>query len=208
MKFKHVIWDFDGTLFDSYPIVVSAFYETLVKFGIVEDMDEIYSFMKIALSHTNEYYKAKYNLDDSFFEQYQNLRTIYDREKTKPFNGAVALCKAIYKADGKNYLYTHRDSTAVDSLKKFDMSKYFTEFVTSQNRFSPKPSPDAILYLLKKYNFSRDEAIMIGDRDIDILSGQKAGISTCYVSDERGIYDHATYNANNFAELFAILGVQ
>ena len=93
MKFKHIIWDYDGTLFDSYPVVADAFNETLAKYGIVEDVNEIYSHMKVTLAHANAYYREKYDLDDAFFEQYKNLRITSDREKTKPFNGAFELCE-------------------------------------------------------------------------------------------------------------------
>jgi len=207
MKFKHIIWDYDGTLFDSYPVVVAAFNEILIKYDIVEDINEIYSHMKISLSHANEYYREKHDLDDVFFEQYKNLKTIYDREKTKPFDGAVELCEAICTFGGKNYLYTHRDNSAVESINKHDMANFFTESITSQQQFTPKPSPDAILYLLEKYKFPPDEAIMIGDRGIDIISGKNAGIYSCYFSGDNGKYDVADYNAKNFSELFEVLGV-
>jgi len=208
MRFKHIIWDYDGTLFDSYPVVVDAFNETLAKYGIIEDVNEIYSHMKITLSHANEHYKKKYKLDDAFFEQYKNLRTFSDREKTKPFSGATELCQAIYKSGGKNYLYTHRNDTAVESIEKYGMANYFTEFITSRQNFAPKPNPNAILYLLGKYNISRDKAIMIGDRDMDILSGKNAGIYACYLSDGNEICEAADYNASNFSELFEILEVK
>jgi len=211
MKFKHIIWDYDGTLFDSYPVVAAAFNETLEKYGIVEDVSDIYSHMKTTLAYANEYYKEKYNLDDAFFEQYINLRTIYDFEKTKPFVGATELCEAICRYGGKNYLYTHRNDSAIEAMEKYGMAKYFTEIITSQQKFTPKPSPDAILYLLEKYKFSCDGAIMIGDRDIDILSGKNAGIYACYLSDGNGectVADYADYSVNSFSELYEILGIK
>ena len=207
MKFKHIIWDYDGTLFDSYPIVAAAFHETLEQYGIKEDVNEIYSLMKVTLAHANEHYKAKHNLDETFFEQYKNLRTVSDAEKTTPFNGAIKLCAAICDAGGKNYLYTHRNDSAIVAMERYGMAQYFTEIITSQQRFMPKPSPDAVLYLLEKYKIPKNEAVMIGDRDIDIMSGKNAGIYSCYFSDGNESCDAADYNVNNFTDLFGILGV-
>ena len=207
MKFKHIIWDYDGTLFDSYPIVAAAFHETLVAYGIDEDINEIYSLMKVTLAHANAHYKAKYNLDDAFFEQYKNLRTVSDADKTAPFSGAIELCAAICEAGGKNYLYTHRNDSAIAAIKKYGMAQHFIEFITSRQQFTPKPSPDAVLYLMEKYNIPPDEAIMIGDRDIDIMSGKNAGIFSCYFSDEGESCDVADYNVRSLSELYGVLGI-
>ena len=207
MKFKHIIWDYDGTLFNSYPVVAAAFHKTLEKYGIIEDIGEIYSLMKVTLAHASEYYKAKYNLNDSFFEEYKMLRTVSDAEKTEPFSGAIELCAAVCAAGGKNYLYTHRNETAITAMEKHGMAQYFTEFITSQQNFEPKPSPDAVLYLLGKYRILHDEAIMIGDRDIDILSGKNAGIYSCYFLDSGDYCGIADYNANCFLDFYSILGI-
>ena len=49
-----------------------------------------------------------------------------------------------------------------------------------------KPDPDGILSILKKYNISPNEAVLIGDRlNTDILGGNRAGIVTIAV--ETGI---------------------
>ncbi|WP_202621575.1 HAD family hydrolase [Anaerocolumna sedimenticola] len=39
--YKHIIWDFDGTLFDTYPVTGIAFQMTLKENGILESLDEI-----------------------------------------------------------------------------------------------------------------------------------------------------------------------
>ena len=57
--------------------------------------------------------------------------------------------------------------------------KYFDDFVTAEHNFPHKPAPDAILYLIKKHNMNLNETIMIGDREIDVLSGKNAGIQAC-----------------------------
>jgi HAD superfamily hydrolase (TIGR01549 family) len=163
--------------------------------------------MKVTLAHANEHYKAKYNLDDAFFEEYKRLRTISDAEKTEPFNGAIELCAAICASGGKNYLYTHRNDSAITAMEKCGIAQYFTEFITSRQNLAPKPDPDAVLHLLEKHKIPHDEAIMIGDRDIDILSGKNAGIYSCYFSDGGDTCDCADYNANNFLDFYPILGL-
>lgn len=39
MEIKNYIWDFDGTLFDTYPVMLDALQQTIVKHGIQYDAD-------------------------------------------------------------------------------------------------------------------------------------------------------------------------
>ena len=48
MKIRQLIWDFDGTLYDTYGAIVAAFSTTLYeKFGLVVEADDIYRMVKI-----------------------------------------------------------------------------------------------------------------------------------------------------------------
>ena len=40
------IWDFDGTLYDTYPIMLKALMETFKEFGIEKDEKEVYQKIK------------------------------------------------------------------------------------------------------------------------------------------------------------------
>ena len=82
----------------------------------------------------------------------------------------------------------------------------FTGFVTRENGFPMKPAPDAIRYLLDEFQLDPAETIMIGDREIDILSGKNAGIHTCLFTDGNpgAAASEAEYTAGNMAELYAL----
>ncbi|HAX98844.1 MAG TPA: phosphoglycolate phosphatase, partial [Candidatus Atribacteria bacterium] len=41
MKYTEYIWDFDGTLFDTYPVMVKAFQRALRELGIEEKPDTL-----------------------------------------------------------------------------------------------------------------------------------------------------------------------
>lgn len=69
-------------------------------------------------------------------------------------------------------------------MEIYGLYGYFSDFITSQQGFERKPSPDAINYLINKYDMIHSETIMIGDRDLDLLAAKNAGISACYFTDE------------------------
>ena len=74
-----------------------------------------------------------------------------------------------------------------------------------QSGFQRKPSPDAINYLVDKHNMIHNQAIMIGDRDLDILSAKNAGIHGCFFNEDGKKSDIADFTISNFEELYSII---
>ena len=66
--YRHDIWDFDGTLFDTYPSMTKAMQGALEMRGYSEPEDEIYSYLKVTTGHAKKIYKDKYGLGDDFDE--------------------------------------------------------------------------------------------------------------------------------------------
>ena len=106
-----------------------------------------------------------------------------DREMepvTVPFPQTFEVLTTLSERGAKHYLYTHSDeSMSVWYLKKYGMYDLFEECVTSEYGFPLKPSPDAINYIVGKYSLDRNDTVMVGDREIDVMSGINAGVKTC-----------------------------
>lgn len=58
---------------------------------------------------------------------------------------------------------------------------------------------------MDKYQIRPEEAIMIGDRELDILSGKNAGIDACFFDEEGLNCQTADYNIRNMMELYDII---
>lgn len=203
--YRHIIWDFDGTLFDSYPVMARIFSEKLSGKGIHEPEDEIMKHMKVSMTNAVEHYQKKYHISDDFIKEYEKQRRDMEIRLCRPYRGIEEVCKFIHTSGRSNYLYTHRGESSIILLKKHGLYDYFTDFITSQHGFERKPSPQAINYIVDKYNMNRDEAIMIGDRELDILSGKNAGIHACYFTEGHGKSSAADYTINDFNELYSII---
>ena len=54
-----------------------------------------------------------------------------------------------------------------------------TGFVDSSNGFPAKPAPNAVEFICREYGLDKSETVMIGDREIDVLSGKNAGVYGC-----------------------------
>jgi HAD superfamily hydrolase (TIGR01549 family) len=205
--YKHIIWDFDGTLFDTYPALAAVFQTMLKERGLEEPFNDIFVKMKISMYHAKEYYEDKFDLTESFFEEYKERKRIRELEISKPYDCIPDICKQIAQAGKFNYVYTHRGNSTNHFLKKYYMNEYFTEIVTSQYGFERKPGPEGILYLVNKYHMDPNEAIMIGDRELDILSGKNAGIQACFYSEGGNTCKSADYTIKDLKELYALLNL-
>ena len=77
----------------------------------------------------------------------------------------------------ENYVFTHRGKTTVPVLDNLGLTGFFKEILTSQSGFARKPAPDAIAYLIEKYNLEKDSTYYVGDRSLDMRCAKNAGIT-------------------------------
>ena len=177
--YSHYIWDFDGTLFDSYPQMTRAFQQALSDLGYSHTSNEILSNLNISVSTCIKYYQEKHNLGEELRRIYRSYERNVEFIPIEPYPFLNEVLTKITELGGRNYLYTHRDHVAIDYLSKYHLDDLFADFITSEDGFLSKPAPDAINHLIKKHNMNKDDAIMVGDRDIDILAGHNAGVVGC-----------------------------
>ncbi|MDF2802615.1 MAG: family hydrolase [Anaerocolumna sp.] len=203
--FKHIIWDFDGTLFDTYPVINDILREHFLKSGIDEPIEDITKLTKISMKYAIKYYQNKYNISDEFLAEYNKRVKKEELFRAKPFEGIPDICEKITSNGGFHYLFTHRGNSSFELLDKNGLLKYFRECITSKEAFERKPSPEGILYLIDKYEMKQEEAIMIGDREIDVMSGKNAGIYSCFFNSDR-IYDVVSdYYVDSMEQLKSVL---
>ncbi len=192
MKAKHFIWDFDGTIIDTYPHTTTAFMETAKKHNINASYDEAMVHLRHSLSGAKAIYKLSDEVFDSFIERALEL---WFEPIPVPYNGIEAVLEKIVLAGGKNFIYTNRDITAVKYLEHYGLAKYFTDYVYNTSpAYAKKPAPDSVEYIVKKYSLYKDEVAMVGDREIDVLSGKNAGCKAI-LFDEFHISDNTAADA-------------
>ena len=176
MKFTSYIWDFDGTLFDSYPYITAAFEEIMERDHIPYDRDTLTACLRVNFHEARDHFGMTP-------QQYQDTLAL-QRDMTRkpeivPYPGTCAVLRAITEAGGQNFLYTHRDGAARTFLRLYGMEKYFTGIVDSTMHFPGKPAPDAVEHICRNYKLDKDKTVMIGDREIDVMAGINAGVHGC-----------------------------
>lgn len=178
--FSDIIWDFDGTLFDTYPSIAGAFQRALKEEGIEQNQEEILKQIRISVTHGINYYRDNYSMNiKSFVDRYVKYEDKTDVTKIFPFPYAREICSEIIDKGRRNYILTHRDKSIFKFLRHHDMLHLFTEVVTEEYGFKRKPDPEAYVYILNKHNINKESALMIGDRELDLTGAKNAGIKSC-----------------------------
>ena len=205
MKIRNYIWDFDGMLFDSYDHTTEALLKVLREEGRDADYKEMKSVLEESITKGLNIY-CETPEEKVRFREYEND---FDAlPLTLPYRNTAATLKRVVEAGGRNFLYTHRDFYSTDYyLKKFSLWELFSGAVTADDGFQSKPSPDAILHLVKTYGLDSNETMMFGDREIDVLSGNNAGVKSCLYSTEPKD-TAAAYQITDIIEALAVGGIE
>jgi len=169
------IWDLDGTLIDSYDVFLEALSESFANFKLPFDRQTVYNFIKE--ESVNSLLEKQAVSFEKIKEDFTKNSTSKN-DKIKLMVGAKEVLDWTQKENIQNFIYTHKGKNSFDLLKQLGISSYFLEVVTSENNFKRKPNPEAINYLVKKYNLKTDETYNIGDRKLDIEAAHNSGLGS------------------------------
>ena len=186
MNYKHLIYDFDGTLSNTYPCFTETVLQMLRTRGLAGDYKKVYDDLKVSVGHALKH--------SALTEDYDILR-----KEFHVVHDAMA-------QGHKNYLYTHSGTIVKILLEKWGIADCFEDIIDSTMKFPTKPAPNALNWLCEKHGLDKSECIMIGDRDIDTDCGRNAGMKGCLFDPEH-YYDDADvdYRIENLLELKNII---
>ncbi|KKI93913.1 phosphoglycolate phosphatase [Bacillus sp. SA1-12] len=184
----NILWDFDGTLFDTYPAFTEVMYEVLN--GEIAQED-ILKQLKVSFSHAAKYFRLTNESILEFKEKDKSLSPA--RKKPFPF------VEEVLKYAKINVIMTHKPREEVQFiLDYFGWGHYFREIVAGDDGFPRKPDSTAYLYLHEKYSLD----IAIGDRLLDIIPAKEAGLYTClFQNHEKG----ADFYLDTYEDFFKIV---
>jgi HAD superfamily hydrolase (TIGR01509 family) len=186
--FKNIIWDVDGTLFDTYPAIAGAFRAALNELGADAGLNRIETLAKESLglcasTLAAEHQLKEEDLDRAFAAQYDAVKY----EDQPPFPGVIALCEYVRPVGGKNVIVTHRGREGTDGLlAAHDMAGFFSGCITREDGYPRKPDPSLFAAALTVFGLKPEETLTVGDREIDVQAGRAAGIFSCLFASRAG----------------------
>ncbi|MBQ9009801.1 MAG: HAD-IA family hydrolase [Clostridia bacterium] len=171
------IFDLDGTLVDSYPVMVAGVAQVCREFGLQMPEREIYDRL-IADSLSAFLSQMANGLGRPLEEIRDRYAAVSGRrlQDIRLMKNAAEMLECLRQRGAGLYVYTHRGRTTETLLKRHGIASYFEEAVTSLYRFPRKPAPDGIGYLLARYHPDRQKTAYVGDRTIDMDCASRAGV--------------------------------
>jgi len=173
------IWDLDGTLLDSYEAILSGIEETFAQFSIPYDKEQVREFiLKYSVQDLLVQVAEERKLDVEMLNQLRAQSLAEKNAQVVLMPGAREVLAWAKETGIQQFVYTHKGDNAFAILRDLGLESYFTEILTSQSGFARKPSPEAAIYLLEKYQLDPDNTYYIGDRTLDVEFAQNSGIQS------------------------------
>ena len=171
------IWDLDGTLLDSYGVIVEAAARTAADEGINDPKDYILKVVKqkSCTAYMEEIGSQCGKTVREVFVQYQKHTHALDDLITL-IDGAKETLERLQEAGAVHFVYTHRGSSSEPILERLGVLKCFREVVTSMYGFAPKPSGEGVRFLVEKYGLDPEQTWYVGDRTLDVYCAKDAGV--------------------------------
>ena len=203
---SNILWDVDGTLFDTYPAITYAFSKSLNGLGLSVALNVIDGLARESISYCVETLSQRYKLDPDLLRRHfaASYRTV-NPAKQPPFPGIGEACELIQNRGGVNVIVTHRDVDSTERLlKTHALSVYFSDIFSVEQGYPRKPDPAMVVAALEKYVMDPTETLLIGDRGLDIQAGQAAGVQTCKFGCSSPSQP-TDYQIHHYAELLNII---
>ena len=117
----------------------------------------------------------------------QHKLSVLEHEMIEGTKIAPGAAKLLSLLQSKNFplaiLTRNTKVNAIRTLEQIALSTYFNpDTIIGRTEAKPKPSPDGIFLILRKWQENKDNCVIVGDFNLDIKCGQNAGINTIYVN--------------------------
>ena len=209
-----VILDFDGTLADTQPLIVSTLHRTLAELGLPPRTDaECRSIIGLPLK---ECFVRLSSVDDATAERCAEVyRRIFDEDNhpgvATLFPHVLETLTEMHSRSLQLAICSSRGRPTLDGfVRTFQLEDYVNMIVSANDVEHHKPHPEPVLLILKQLGVHAGEALVVGDASYDIMMGRNAGCRTCGVTygnqcaaDLRAA--GADYLVGDFAEILNIL---
>jgi len=197
------LFDFDGTLFDTYESSIYVFEEAYSRIGVKISRDDILAFTREPIPVS---YKRVMGSSDGYPAFIKMIDELVLSQKvvdmTKIYDDTEKIVKYL-KANNKivGIVTSNADEHVLDILNKYGLAKYFDIIVGNRKAPIPKPSPKPILKALELLNAldKKDKVVYIGDSINDAISAEEAKVKPILL-DRLDEFKHLKYETINSLE--------
>ena len=214
---KIVIFDLDGTLLNTLNDLADSTNYALAKFGYpTRTIEEVRQFVGNGVAKLIERAIPDGKNNPNFEKCLAIFKENYAQNmynKTAPYVGILEMLSNLKSKGLKIAVVSNKFDLAVKELCK----KYFDgyiDFAAGENEaqgIKKKPAPDTVLTVLKEFELNPEDAVYVGDSDVDIMTAKNSQMPCISVTwgfrDEDFLLKNgATILINTPSEIYSHIG--
>ena len=208
MRYDNIIWDFDGTLFNTYPAMCRDLQAVMEGLGVHASLEDLLPRFTTSRETVLAWCGEQAGMTAHEVDQiYRAWVTEHGQPEAYPFPHVRSILERFQAAGGRNFVFTHRSGSVHDYLAGADLTKYFTDVVSAGTTYARKPAPAGNLHIIETHGLDKARTLAVGDRELDVLAAKNAGIHACLFSPEHR-ETAADHRIRDFTELDALLGLE
>ncbi len=166
---RGLIFDFDGTLVDSYPLIEAAFAHVMQ----THRLDEAAR----ALFRQSRGLPLAPDMWEELVATYRSIDASLGHARV--FRGIPTLVKKLHQAGAPLGVVSCKRRALVEGeLEAAGLRAYFDVVIGYEDVTPPKPAPDPLLAAIGQLGLSRTHSIYVGDSMVDLETGRAARVRT------------------------------
>lgn len=183
MKQQAIIWDLDGTLLDTLQDLTASVNAALQTHGCpTRTLEEVRSFVgngvrNLMLRAMPEGREPDF---DALFRAFRAHYALHYNDATAPYAGVIPLLKALHEKGFAMAVVSNKLDAAVKQLCSAHFGDMIPVAIGDREGVPRKPAPDSVWEAMALLN--TDDAIYIGDSEVDIATAKNAGLPCICVS--------------------------
>jgi phosphoglycolate phosphatase len=184
-RYKGVVFDFDGTLADTFPGIYEAWKRTFENLNLGPISPER---VRKAIGPTKDAY-LRIILDDKFESHGQaaldSFRAIYKGESiftTGLYPGIQELLDRLDGTGTRMAIASNKPhGQVVKLIEHLGVADYFCPVLGPEKVKEGKPAPDMFLECARDWGMCADRILVAGDTELDMIAGRSAGMARAAV---------------------------
>ena len=181
---KLVIWDFDGTLADTRPIIEAGMDHALQVLGLPLSVRE--EWLKCVGLPVEEGIRRTFGPLGLTLEQvlpaYRTFKHAEHEHLIKGFDGITELLAELHARGLRQAIASSKRGEPLRrQVAALEWEAYFHPLVTPDDVRNAKPDPESIHQILQEVGVAAGDAVMVGDTPFDLDMARRAGVRSLAV---------------------------
>ncbi len=175
-----VIFDMDGTVLNTLDDLTISVNYVLARFGMPKRKESEYrrffgSGIRYAISCAVPEGTPEEIIDEMIpvFREYYDVHCL---DRTRPYDGIVELMKLLKEQGYRMAIVSNKIDSAVKELNERFFSDYVDIAIGEKEGVRRKPAPDTVEQALNELGSVKEEAVYIGDSEVDLQTAINSGL--------------------------------